>query len=295
VCDDLLKALFGGSMLRLKLPENLTDCESLSRTFGFAVPNALISYLRALSRCAGGDSQMTEVLFELLTGLMLDGTEARYQQTPPEFFPFASLGVDGMHYGYVIHDPQSFLEDYPVGEICPMDRGGVCLVGRGTKDALENLATEVICEGVRDPEKVLHLCRKLGLEPDEEKAEFRYGADGDGLPIIPDVPSGWIHVASADGIGVLAPSEQFDPKMARTTSTRSADELLSAAEQAFLEDFPASALYYLREGYWYNWTNNSWALRFSGLLQTVYTALDRPRLAEVVEWRADKFFRENEE
>jgi len=44
------------------------------------------------------------------------GGDARYGQTPPQLFPVAMTGVDGGHYGYVIHAPVLALSDYPIAQ-----------------------------------------------------------------------------------------------------------------------------------------------------------------------------------
>ena len=118
------------------------DRARLSAKLGFTVPTAFVTCMRVLYELAERDGLEVSGLFYEVFGLELAGEEARYQQTPPELFPFARLGVDGVHYGYVIHAPELSPEGYPVGEMCPMDFDeGVFLVGNTTLEALENLAS----------------------------------------------------------------------------------------------------------------------------------------------------------
>lgn len=78
-------------------PNSLNSYEGISFTFGFPVPITFARSLAGLYEYSGKDNKKSLALFERLTGLMLDGANARYQQTPPELFPIASLGVDGVH------------------------------------------------------------------------------------------------------------------------------------------------------------------------------------------------------
>jgi hypothetical protein len=53
-------------------------------------------------------------------------------------FPFAATGVDGGHFGYVIHAPELPATDYPVGRFEPSDHdGGAYLLGATTFEAFE--------------------------------------------------------------------------------------------------------------------------------------------------------------
>jgi len=46
-------------------------------------------------------------------------------------------GVDGGHYGYVIHAPEFALSDYPIAQFEPMDSHGAYLLGASTFEAVE--------------------------------------------------------------------------------------------------------------------------------------------------------------
>jgi hypothetical protein len=224
---------------------------------------------------------------------MLDGINAYYQQTPPELFPIASMGVDGVHFGYVIHAPEIAADDHPIGEICPMDSDGVILLGNTTQEALENLAGDVV-EGENDEQQlqeILHLYELFALRPTQEPNKIRYTQYGNGLPVIPKIPANWLYVPTSDGIGVLAPLEKFRSESFPSIENQfEPDEYLEYSDRALFEDFPATALYYLREGFWNNWANNVDARSFSSRMIETYMKLNRSVLAEVVEWKANKFF-----
>jgi hypothetical protein len=273
-------------------PKNLSSYEGISFTFGFPVPVAFAQFLSGLYEYCRQDGKKCLALFERLTHLMLDGLDARYQQTPPEMFPFASLGVDGIHYGYLVHAPELPIQDYPVGQIAPMDRRGVTLFGNNTREALDNWVAEVIDqEGDEEQrEELLRLSQVFGLKPDIEKARLHSGFGDYALPIRPSVPPHWRYLPSSDGVGVLAPAEKFEPRPLATVEKHIPDEYFNAADKALANNYPATALYYLREGYWYNWTDEQAAQRFSYRLATVYTELIRPTLADIAVWRVNKFF-----
>jgi hypothetical protein len=274
-----------------KPPKGEPTRASLSDALGFAVPDAFVSLVETLYEQSGRDPTKWPEWIASITGIELVSVDFRYTQTPPELFTFATLGVDGVHYGYVIHAPEQPAQDYPVGELSPMDGDGVFLVGSNTLGALENLMSGQLEYEVEESERRLidHISQALSLHPTAEKAHSRYGPDGNGLPIQPAVPVGWSFMPSTDGIGVLAPNEAFRPgRSARLEAFGSPHIYLQQAEQALGEGFPATALYYLREGYWQNWTDSQIATVFDGNLTRVYEALGRPALAEVVECRGNK-------
>jgi hypothetical protein len=77
-------------------------------------------------------------------GWSLAGDEQRYTQTPPELFPIAATGVDGGHFGYVIHAPELVASDCPIARFEPMDSGGAYLL-RGRDSTFEAIDIRRIC------------------------------------------------------------------------------------------------------------------------------------------------------
>lgn len=273
--------------------KDLNSVESISQAFGFQVPLPFAEFLMNLYKYCQKDNQEVSNLFERLTGQMLDGEDMRYPQTPPELFPIASMGVDGVHYGYVIHAPELPAEDYPVGEICPMDDDGVILVGNTTQEALENFGGYVI-EGEKDEkerQEISDLYKFFGLRPNSESNKIRYLNNGKALPITPSIPANWLYIPTADGIGVLAPAEKFrNEPLTLIKNLHTPDEFLKHADKASHDNFPATALYYLREGFWLNWTDSTVAQSFSSRMMKTYMELNRPVLARVTEWKAIEYF-----
>lgn len=274
----------------MKLTEAYPTRISVSTALGFDVPEAFVEFVAILYAQSGTLKAKWPDLFRVFTGLDMAGAEARYPQTPPELFPFGQLGVDGVHYGYVIHAQELSSPDYPIGEICPMDFDGVGLIGSNTREALENLSSLQLEFGVGETERlaIAEISRRLDLYPSAEKARRLYDAEGNYLPIQPRVPPGWRYVPSADGIGVLAPKEAFGPGALTQVDPSTASSMyLRQADQAHEDGFFADALYYLREAYWHDWTDRE---ELAGEIDTrlvrTYEALARPTLAEVVERRA---------
>jgi hypothetical protein len=110
--------------------------ESLTSTFGFPVPQPFVGFLNALCQdCATGKAVYERVADALEWDLAEE--ERRYQQTPPELFPIAGTGVDGGHFGYLIHAPELAPCDYPIARFEPMDRNGAHLLGASTFEAVE--------------------------------------------------------------------------------------------------------------------------------------------------------------
>src|SRR3712207_4947917 len=105
---------------------DLPTRESLSAEYGFPVPEAFVTVVRvAVDACRGRDEEFGS-FYSDIADLYLT-PDCRYQQTPPELFPIGRMGVDGVHYGYVLHAPELGQEEYPVGQLCPMDSEGVFL------------------------------------------------------------------------------------------------------------------------------------------------------------------------
>lgn len=269
---------------------------ALSIQYGFPVPEAFVTLVRvAFEGCRDIDEPL-EAFYDDICSLYL-GPDCGYQQTPPELFPFGSMGVDGVHYGYVIHAPELPAEDYPVGELCPMDSDGVIEVGADTLTAIENLISSSLQywfewePSLRPaPEKLMRCQRRIAsisaaleINPDRSMALRRYGPNGQGIAVTPNVPDGWMHLATANGIGVLAPRAAFLPGGTPQLALDSDPEAFIALGRAAMDSgFPASALAHYRDGYWQNWTNEAVKGCFTRGMADCYLALGRPLLADVV-------------
>jgi hypothetical protein len=269
--------------------------ESLTSTFGFPVPLPFVTFLNALCQdCATGEA-VRERVADVLEWDLAD-EDQRYQQTPPELFPIAGTGVDGGHFGYVVRAPELSLCDYPIARFEPMDGNGAYLLGASTFEAVETEISFNVRLGQEDTWRSLASfdwwpavsarLAQLGIVPDPSKAGRNY-EDGHAKLVTPTVPEGWRYIPSSDGAGVLAPAAKFHPAFSHSlTDAPNSTLALDAALKHAAEDFPATALWLLRECYWHTWplkTEDNVGL--CRAMSDAYAALDRQSLAAVVERR----------
>jgi hypothetical protein len=266
------------------------DQTSLSKKLGFNVPVKFAEFLQSAYEISGNNWEETVNWLGETIGFYPSLPYDRDPQTPPELFPIANMGVDGVHYGYVIHAPELPRSDYPMGEYCPIDSGGVFLLGENTATALENMLSWQLDYNISKEKDVLRLSRLLHLKPAPQKANRRYGPDGNGLPIRPEIPEGWQYVPSTDGIGVLAPSSAFASKT-HVLPENTGRAFLENADQAIERDFLGTALFYLREGFWKFSANFDMVEEFSDRMTKVYRLLGREILACAVEEKWNNYFR----
>ena len=194
------------------------------------------------------------------------------------------------------HAPELTLPDYPIARFEPMDSSGAYLLGTSTFEAVETeisfnmrLAEEDNWRSLASFDwwpAVSARLAQLGIVPDPSKAGRNF-EDGHIKPVIPTIPQGWHYIPSSDGVGVLAPAAQFHPTFSHSLDERPNSTLaLDAAFKHAAEDFPATALWLLRECYWHTWPlkaeDNVGLCRAMG---DADAALGRPSLAAVVERR----------
>jgi len=271
--------------------------EGLNKTFGFPVPPPFVTFLNALCEdCASGEAVYNRVddsLRWLLVNCeyIIEG-DARYEQTPPELFPIAMTGVDGGHFGYVIHAPELAHSDYPIARFEPMDSDGAYLLGATTFEAVETqISGNMRFAQENDsrspvsfewwPEVSARLAQ-IGIVPDPGKAGRNYDG-GQGKTVLPMVPNGWRHIPSSDGVGVLAPAVQFHPTFPHSLDDQPNPTLVLDAALTHAAHFPATALWLLRECYWRTWASCN--IGISWAMSDAYVSLGRPSLAAVVDRR----------
>ena len=255
------------------------DRENVSAALGFPVPAPFVDLVEWIHDEANGDPyRCVEVFFERVGLRVADGS-FRYDSTPCEVFPFGDTCVDGDHYGYLVHAPELQTDDYPICHYCPMDSDGVIIEGVGTYDALVSIMSfwsksEVHPDGPRWAAAFQELRNKRRKQIDVQQAI--------------QVPNAWQFQASSDGVGVLAPKSLFDPNEVATFDPYGpAEPYVNAATDAIREGYLATALYYLREGYWFMWGEHP--LSLCELLGDVYERLDRECLAGIVRARVAKW------
>lgn len=252
------------------------DRQSVSAALGFPVPTAFTDLVEWIYDQADGDPyRCVEVFFERL-GLATADESFRYDSTPCELFPFGHTCVDGDHYGYLVHAPELQADDYPICHYCPADSDGVVIEGLGTFDGI----TSIVSLWANHP---------MGPGWSAAFREFRTKRQKEmNVEKAISIPPDWHFQTSSDGVGVLAPRSLFSSSQVVTFNQYGpAEPYVKAAEGAFRQGRLATALYYLREGYWFNWTNHP--LQLCELLCDVYDRLDRRCLADVVRARLAKW------
>ncbi len=178
-----------------------------------------------------------------------------YPCTPPELFVFGSPGVDGIHYGFLVHVPE--LKPYPLAVLNPMNaEAGVLSLGADEADAAALLGSGRSGGPVYDP----------------------------GWPaVVPHVPAGWRYVPSGDGVGVLAPEHAFgEPPSVDVGFYAELAPVERSATRALMQGHPATSLWVLREFFANNHHGDAVSARAAlRLMAQAYRALERPLLAEV--------------
>ncbi len=259
--------------------------ESLSQALELPAPDFLVRLFRFFWDRGNGDANRMLTLFCESMGFYPENGAARYQQTPPELFPFGHPGCDGVHYGLIYYETGTEDGEYLAGQICPMDGDGVYLLGFDSKEAIENLLAFEYRDVTDDNLSPIlqDLIRSLDLDVTREKAIQRYDACGNGLPLQPAIPEDWRFVPSSDGVGVLAHRDLFGPEPVFAGSYQlPAQTFFDHARRARESGFLGTALYYLREGFWHNWTKDQWLREFPLEMANVYAELGRPGLAQII-------------
>ncbi len=217
-----------------------------------------------------------------------DAEESRRRPTDPplwavpEFETFGNLS-NGAHLGWMVGAPELERTDHPVGQLGPYEPGVVQL-GRDTRAALQFLLSRTLRwwrEDTRhadepwrldDRRLIDRLARDLGLHPDAD-----LGVDPN-VSIEYEVPAGWRHHLSADGVGVLAPAHTFTQ---REPVTWHDDIELVLADVGRLLDagFPATALLEIRDTFHHT---RLYLPELAPLWERAYYDLGRPGLAAAV-------------
>lgn len=249
----------------------------IARAFGFPPPEGFVRLLHWIHSETGEIASRDGSLFEQVTGLYPGGQDLRYHQTPTELFPFGRPGVDGIHFGYLIHDVK-LGPDFAVGYFCPMDLDGVQHVGVDTLDGLGTLLSRRLCDSIEKPvaDQIRALAKILGVKASKsrnrQKAGWGFGLPSDNLPVVKNrVPKNWKEVKTQDGLGVLAATSAFTSKSMKGSWRERATRLLD-------DGYPGSALVVVRDAAWNDALNPG---EVSDLLQRAYTDLERPLHARV--------------
>jgi hypothetical protein len=210
---------------------------------------------------------------------------------PPELCMFGS--IDSLRFGYIVHDPNLEMEDYPIGKVAEQDLGVICY-GNTTVSGLETLVAvtkyrhkhfskENESYAIEAKERGYVLAKLFGFNAEKEivvaEHEKTYDAGERKIRAVPTVPTGWHYESSSDGIGVMARKEQFaEHRVSILDDTEEVEGLIA-------QGYYGSALLALRETLWSNWHSNSdpFYEACAQLMKQVYIKMNRFKYAERVQ------------
>jgi hypothetical protein len=254
--------------------------------FGIKLPRQFVDNILIIDNfCRVHQLDTLDILFDAFGLLRIEGNEARYQQTPIELFPFGSIGSDGIHYGFIIHTADE--DDYPAGEICPMDDDGVVVISNHTTDLFQNLLCDnSFFDSYPTLVKQLNLTNKV---VDRE----RYDLNGNTLRVSVKPKNDWAFINTKDGGGVFAENKYFNKHHQTKYNTLNRDkgieEYQNLANEMRHLGLYASQLYYLKELYWYEWTNSIIAKELLTQMLEPYEKLNRQHLYDTTKWIIETF------
>ncbi len=252
----------------------------LAHAYGVRPPNLVIRLAEAAFEHATREGFVNDTDYLSFAGFDLDlvGLAQRpvwpecepysYPCTPPELFVFGSPGVDGIHYGFVVHAPQ--LQPYPIAALNPTNTdGGVRAVGRAKESPVTMGGLEIHDGSVYDPQWPA---------------------------VAPIVPPGWRYVPTVDGIGVLAPQTAFgDPPPVDVGFYAALAPVERAATVSLMKGYPATSLLVLREFFANNHHGDAVSVRaVLRLMAQAYRALDRPILAAIAARHSERHWAKGE-
>lgn len=252
--------------------DGVSDEQLISDWIGLVVPSDFVKVVRAIRTVAIAGKQEPAVVMNDILGMTPANEDDRYFNTPAELFPFASTHCDGDHYGFLVLAPEVASPDFPIAHLCPMDSDGVVLVGGSVRVAISLILARTLnwsrkradFEQLRS--SVLAVANHLGWEPVDNE------------PPAISIPIGWRLVPTSDGVGVLAPVEAFSKAPLRPWEFGLIDEFVAAAKVAIASRHFGSALYFLRQAYWF--APSGWQ-GIGKLMCEAYVGLGRVLLAQV--------------
>jgi hypothetical protein len=251
--------------------------EKAKQHFGIGIPEKFVEFLNRINILAEvNDFEFNDVAYELFELLRIEGHSARYQQTPPEFFPFGSNGSDGEHFGFIIHIEDQL--EYPSGFLYPMDSEGVVFIGSNTFETFQTLLTSER----DDLEKYQTIVQGLNLYAEHRKT--RYENISERKRPIPARKDNWHWQETSDGVGVFAPQILFHNNHVRFDEAtiwkvKNVVEYFSElAHESGKSGHYGSQLYYLKELFWQEWTQYDVAVQLLKSIRNVYESLNREHL-----------------
>lgn len=261
---------------------------SVSEALGVPAPAAWVRVVQWVhAQCEKQPEAFGNWLLPAL-GFRLGGADLRTPATPAEFFPIGEMPT-GTVLGYVVHAPELGADDYPVATFDERTGDAVALVGRTTREALETLAAaqlaadEIRGSALARHEQHLALARLLALpEITPDKARRRWDTEGGPLPVVPEVPPGYVYWPGTDGVGTLVPRAAVRNGARPTYKvSRPLEFFLEAGLTALEQRLPGLALFYVREGLTLHAGSDDCYLLLGGPLADAYDQLGRAGLAHI--------------
>lgn len=254
--------------------------------FGIRIPKYFYNSLATVDNyCKKNELDTLDILFDAFGLLRIEGNEARYQQTPIEMFPFASTGSDGTHYGFIIHTTDD--EDYPTGEICPMDSDGVVLISNSSETFLQKLIWED-----ENNVNLLPILNELHLNISTVDRN-RYDDSGNTLRVSVNPKIGWKFLNTMDGAGVFAQEKYFHKSHITEydyhNQQNGIERYERLADEMYKDGLFGSQLFYLKELYWNEWINYELAKKYLTQMLIPYEKLNREHLYNMTKWTLDNF------
>lgn len=271
----------------------MSSKRQLESLVGFSVPADLVQIVDAFVKRAGGFTEGMELFREYLNlGCEIASPEdgRGYEATPIEFFPFMYTGGDGEMYGYVNAAPELDLPDLPMADFVPGENSGVIHIGNTTFTAIENIISYMHAHN-DFAEVDLAFLKKIELMPSAMKAGNVRLLKGERyVRPKPALPKGWKHVMTSDGVGVVTEVARFRRSRAKQWSRDdSLQDFLAAAEKDTKAGFLGSALFHLKEAWWWKYHDieRQELADLTQRLVDVYNALGKSVLGDVLK----KYFR----
>jgi hypothetical protein len=153
----------------------------------------------------------------------------------------------------VIHAPELQLDDYPMGSMVPGENDGVVFAGDATPCAIENMISYMRNQAEGFDEIDLYWLGTIGLQPNRAKAgQARRLIGKEYARPSPRIPPDWRHLMTSDGIGVVAHKSEFNGKGTEPLPRDSSPaRYVAAADAEMAAGYCGSALWYLKEGWWW--------------------------------------------
>lgn len=253
----------------------------IQEIIGFEPPEMLVGILTAFIERAGNfDDGVHDLLNYANSSWLCHRKKHHFDNHPIEYFPFIATGGDGITLGYLVLAPELNLRDYPVIDYEP-GTGGVSFIGNSTKGFFENMISETPLEELDEK-----FFSSIGLRPLPERLydEF-FGVNSDpvnvtSLPI--KSPEGYSFRMTYDGVGVMAPTEQFSDNEIKFNYKTPTSDYLQEAKNNLDKGHFASALVHLKNAWNFNYYEDTpeTLLELCKLKSAVYSHLQRPEYAK---------------